>query len=104
MASLPKIAIAQNRIIVTKDSDFFDRYLLKGAPPKVLLLEIGNTKNTILFRFIEEQIPRVKIFFIKTTPRINKVTNNTIVTIVPTDISICPRELSLLILSQRSFI
>ena len=32
-----KIAIAENRIIVSKDSDFWDYYLLKGSPPKVFL-------------------------------------------------------------------
>jgi predicted nuclease of predicted toxin-antitoxin system len=33
-----EIATNEDRIIITKDQDFFDYYLLKGAPPKVLLL------------------------------------------------------------------
>ncbi len=44
-----QVAITDNRIIVTKDSDFFDYYLLKGSPPKVLFLEFGNIRNKLLF-------------------------------------------------------
>lgn len=41
------IAIAKKelRIVITKDADFSDHYLLKGAPPKVLLVEFGNINN-----------------------------------------------------------
>ena len=30
-----EIAVRENRIIVTKDSDFLDNYLINGVPPKV---------------------------------------------------------------------
>lgn len=43
-----QIAVAENRIIVTKDSDFLDNFLLKGIPPRVLLLQFGNISNTEL--------------------------------------------------------
>ena len=42
-----EIAVRENRIIITKDSDFFDAYLAQGAPPKVLLFQFGNIKQTI---------------------------------------------------------
>ena len=48
-----QIAIEENRIVVTKDSDFFDHYLLKGAPPRVLLLEVGNISNKVLIGLFE---------------------------------------------------
>ena len=35
-----EIAISENRIIVRKDSDFLDNYLLNGQPPRVLLLPV----------------------------------------------------------------
>ncbi len=59
-----KIAFEQNRIIITKDSDFFEYFLLRGAPPKILFLEIGNIKNAELFRLIDEKIPSVRDFYL----------------------------------------
>ena len=48
-----QMAIDERRIIVTKDHDFLDYYLLKGAPPRVLLLEVGNITNKALFELFE---------------------------------------------------
>jgi predicted nuclease of predicted toxin-antitoxin system len=48
-----KIAISEQRIIITKDSDFLDNYLLKGAPPKILLLKLGNISNRELLEVID---------------------------------------------------
>jgi predicted nuclease of predicted toxin-antitoxin system len=60
-----RIAVAENRIIVTKDSDFFDYFILRGAPPKVLLLEIGNISNSQLFSIIDTNITKIKNLFEK---------------------------------------
>ena len=54
-----EIAIQENRIIVTKDSDFLDNYLLKGSPPKVLLLEFGNLTNKKLISYFENHLQLV---------------------------------------------
>lgn len=56
---LRQVAIAETRIIVTKDSDFFDYYLLKGTPPKVLLLEFGNIRNQDLLAQFESHLPLI---------------------------------------------
>lgn len=45
-AEISEIAKRENRIIVTKDSDFLERYVLHGAPPKVLLLQFGAILRT----------------------------------------------------------
>ena len=49
------IEIAKNddRIIITKDSDFTEYFMLRGAPPKVLLIEFGNIGNKELFRMFD---------------------------------------------------
>jgi predicted nuclease of predicted toxin-antitoxin system len=39
------IAEDQDRTVVTKDSDFSEYFLLRGSPPKVLLVEFGNIRN-----------------------------------------------------------
>ncbi|MCX6214383.1 DUF5615 family PIN-like protein [Spirosoma sp.] len=40
-----QLATRENRIVITKDSDFRDSYLLFGQPPRLLLLTTGNIKN-----------------------------------------------------------
>lgn len=35
-------ATAHERIIVSKDADFAERSLLRGAPPKIIWLRLGN--------------------------------------------------------------
>jgi len=61
-AEIRKIALKENRVIITKDIDFFDSYLVKGYPPAVLLLKFGNIINSRLlnlfdknFEFINEK-------------------------------------------------
>lgn len=49
-----EIAIQENRIIVTKDNDFYDGYLAKGTPPQVLL-QFGNIKNDELIAYFEQE-------------------------------------------------
>lgn len=52
-SNIRKIAIEQNRIIITKDTDFWEYYLVKNSPPKVFLVELGNISNKNLFHIIE---------------------------------------------------
>jgi predicted nuclease of predicted toxin-antitoxin system len=52
-AEISKIAIKDNRIVVTKDSDFPDSFFLKGPPPRVIYLRFGNTKNRELTALLE---------------------------------------------------
>ena len=40
-----KLAITRQEIIVTKDTDFYERSLLLGQPPQVLLIALGNCSN-----------------------------------------------------------
>lgn len=58
-SQIVSIAITENRIVVTKDSDFLDNYLLKGVPPKVLLLKLGNIHNRDLLHTIELYFPQI---------------------------------------------
>lgn len=52
-ADIAKIAIEENRIIITKDSDFPDSFFLKGAPPRIIHLRLGNLRNRELTAFLE---------------------------------------------------
>lgn len=44
-ATIRHVAVEQNRIVITKDADFQDSYLLFRQPPRLLLLTTGNIKN-----------------------------------------------------------
>jgi predicted nuclease of predicted toxin-antitoxin system len=39
------IANREQRAVVTKDADFVDSHLLRGRPPKLLLISTGNISN-----------------------------------------------------------
>lgn len=54
-----ELAINQDRIIITKDSDFFDNYILNGIPPKVLIFQFGNIKNKELFEVFEHNLENI---------------------------------------------
>jgi len=40
-------------VIITKDSDFYDRYLSAGEYPKVIWIRTGNMDNKLFNLFIE---------------------------------------------------
>ncbi|GHT36914.1 hypothetical protein FACS189435_0830 [Bacteroidia bacterium] len=64
------IAKSEARIIVTKDSDFMDYYLLKGYPPSVMLLQLGNIKNNELFVFLDKQAGHVTTLYTESLERL----------------------------------
>jgi predicted nuclease of predicted toxin-antitoxin system len=54
-AEIGKIALDENRIIVTKDSDFPDAFFLTGSPPSIIFIRLGNTRNRELTAFLEKR-------------------------------------------------
>ncbi len=70
-SNIRKIATEQNRIIITKDTDFWEYYLVKKSPPKVFLLELGNISNKDLFHIIEANLHSLMELF--TTQKANLV-------------------------------
>jgi predicted nuclease of predicted toxin-antitoxin system len=80
-ADIEIITIAKNekRIIVTKDSDFWDYYLLRGYPPSVLLLQLGNIKNNELFMLINSRLEAIISAFSENTNHLIVVQKNRII-------------------------
>ena len=60
---ITQIAISESRIVITKDSDFFDNYLLHGTPPPVLLLQFGNIRNDELIGFFKSNMANIQQLF-----------------------------------------
>ena len=62
--TINQLSVSQQRIVVTKDSDFFDSFIVKGEPYKLLLVKLGNTSKSELIDFFrnqfEEIIERIK--------------------------------------------
>jgi predicted nuclease of predicted toxin-antitoxin system len=74
-----EIAINEYRIVITKDSDFMDYYLLKGCPPSILLLQLGNIKNSELFEFLNKQMNQIISLFTESEDRLVIVRKNKII-------------------------
>ncbi len=58
-----QIAEMESRIVVTKDSDFVDRFLLKRQPKKLLMISSGNITNKDLDALLLAKIPLVAAAF-----------------------------------------
>jgi predicted nuclease of predicted toxin-antitoxin system len=57
-----QISIQEQRIVITKDADFVQSFLLKQQPYKLLLVATGNIKNAeleILFQKNLEQLTQL---------------------------------------------
>ncbi len=48
-----KIAEQENRIVVSKDSDFYKYHLINGIPKRILFVTTGNIVNKELIRLFE---------------------------------------------------
>lgn len=74
-----EIAKKENRIIVSKDIDFFDYFLLKNYPPAILLLQVGNIKNRELFVFMENNLVEICNLFTENIERMILINKHKIV-------------------------
>ena len=53
------VADREQRVVVTKDSDFVDSHLLRGRPAKLLLISTGNISNRDLEALVVPLIPDI---------------------------------------------
>ena len=72
------IARDESGIIVSKDSDFMDYYFLKGYPPAVLLLQLGNIRNQELFMLLNKIMKQIMIFYLDGTTHFSIVRKDNI--------------------------
>ena len=62
---LAALAAKEGRVVVTKDSDFVTSFLLRGAPPKLLLISTGNISNDALTRLVNANLVALVSAFAK---------------------------------------
>jgi predicted nuclease of predicted toxin-antitoxin system len=53
------VADREGRVVITKDADFVDSHLLRGRPPKLLLISTGNISNRDLEALVVPLIPDI---------------------------------------------
>lgn len=58
-SQINEISQQEQRIVVTKDADFVDSYLLTGLPSRLLLISTGNITNTDLEALFLPQLPAI---------------------------------------------
>ncbi|WP_224996923.1 DUF5615 family PIN-like protein [Cesiribacter sp. SM1] len=51
---IAKIANNENRIVISKDSDFLDSFLVKSEPSKLIIVKTGNIPNRQLLRIFDD--------------------------------------------------
>jgi predicted nuclease of predicted toxin-antitoxin system len=57
------VAIAEGRIVVTKDADFVNSFLLGRRPPQLLLVSTGNIGNRNLERLFLQNLDLITAGF-----------------------------------------
>jgi predicted nuclease of predicted toxin-antitoxin system len=50
------ISMEQNRVVISKDSDFYDSFRAKKEPHKLLYLTVGNMRNAQLLALFSSNI------------------------------------------------
>ena len=53
------VADREQRVVITKDADFVDSHLLRGRPPKLILISTGNIRNQDLEALLVPLIPDI---------------------------------------------
>ena len=58
-AEVIETAIKENRVILTKDADFFNYFVLNGTPPKPLLLRTVNIVTRELLALFQQNFDQI---------------------------------------------
>jgi predicted nuclease of predicted toxin-antitoxin system len=53
---IKEISLREERVVVTKDGEFVDSFILQGKPYKLLLISTGNIKNADLEKLLLQNL------------------------------------------------
>jgi len=73
---LTACAMRDNRIVVSKDADFVQSFLITGEPP-LLLISTGNVTNAELEKILHANLPSIEAAFVSS--RFVEITRDTLV-------------------------
>jgi predicted nuclease of predicted toxin-antitoxin system len=57
-----RFALEQGYILVSKDDDFVELSVLRGAPPKLICVGLGNCRTSAVVALLEAEISRIEKF------------------------------------------
>jgi predicted nuclease of predicted toxin-antitoxin system len=57
---ITEIAINEKRIVITKDNDFLESFLLNSQPEKLIVVRTGNIPNPILLKIFDNNLELIK--------------------------------------------
>jgi predicted nuclease of predicted toxin-antitoxin system len=55
-----EIAISQKRIVISKDSDFLESFLISFKPQKLIVVRTGNIPNPTLLKIFDSNLELIK--------------------------------------------
>ena len=55
-SQVAKLANEEGRIVVSKDVDFLESYMVKSEPRKLIIVKTGNISNRHLIKIFEENL------------------------------------------------
>lgn len=53
------ISERENRVVITKDSDFYESKLLRNKPQKLVVVMTGNITNDLLIKLFDNNIGKI---------------------------------------------
>ena len=62
-----QLSLDEQRVVVSKDTDFFYSHLLQGRPWKLLLVKTGNISTRELRALFERNLPAIEAAFLTHT-------------------------------------
>ncbi len=54
-----KISMEEQRIVITKDSDFYHSFIIKKEPFKLIFVKLGNTSKDDLLNFFSNKFSEI---------------------------------------------
>ena len=54
-----QVALNEGRIVISKDSDFYESFIVNQKPEKLLLISTGNISNDELLKLLEQNLTSI---------------------------------------------
>lgn len=54
-----ELAKKENRIVISKDHDFLDSFLIKSEPPKLIMVKTGKITNKELMKIFSKNLDKI---------------------------------------------
>ena len=59
--TIKNLSIDENRIVITKDSDFLESYLLTSIPKQLIIVRTGNISNQLLLKLFDNNLSLIEL-------------------------------------------